>query len=200
MAILLNKDSRVIVQGFTGKEGSFHASLMLDYGTNIVGGVTPGKGGATHLDRPVFNTVEEAVRDEGANVSVIFVPAAFAADAILEAATAGIGLGICITEGVPALDMVRVKNFLNTTSTRLVGPNCPGVITPGEAKVGIMPAQIHQKGSIGVVSRSGTLTYKSPNWEWDNPRAWESEGIPLSAPTSSIPSHCSKTIRKPKRL
>lgn len=163
MSILVNKNSRVIVQGFTGKEGSFHAGQMMEYGTPLVGGVTPGKGGTRHLDLPVFGTVEDAVKNEGANVSVIFVPPAFAADAILEAASAGVETIICITEGIPTLDMVKVKNFVNTTSSRLIGPNCPGVITPGEAKVGIMPARIHQKGRIGIVSRSGTLTYEAVN-------------------------------------
>lgn len=163
MAILVNKDSRIIVQGFTGKEGTFHASRMIEYGTNVVGGVTPGKGGQIHLEKPVFNTVEDAVKSVGADVSIIFVPAVFAADAILEAAYGGIELVICISEGVPPLDMVKVKNYLRTTKTRLIGPNCPGVITPGEAKVGIMPARIHTKGKIGVVSRSGTLTYAAVN-------------------------------------
>jgi succinyl-CoA synthetase alpha subunit len=163
MSILINKESRVVVQGFTGNEGTFHSTGMLEYGTNIVAGVTPGKGGQTHLDKPVFNTVEEAVKNVEANVSVIFVPAAFCADAVMEAATAGIEVIVCITEGIPTLDMVKAWNFLETTKSRLVGPNCPGVISPGECKVGIMPARIHQKGKIGIVSRSGTLTYEAVN-------------------------------------
>ena len=161
MSILVDKNSRVVVQGFTGREGTFHTTHMIEYGTNVVAGVTPGKGGMRHLDLPVFNTVEEAVRNEGADVSVVFVPALFAADAVLEAATAGVRLIVRITEGIPTLDMIRVKNFLKTTGSRMIGPNCPGVITPGEAKVGIMPGQIHKKGQIGVVSRSGTLTYEA---------------------------------------
>ncbi len=161
MSILVNKDSRVIVQGFTGKEGSFHASQMIEYGTQLVGGVTPNKGGSLHMERPVFNTVSDAVKTTRANVSVIFVPPAFAADAIMEAADAGVEVIICITEGIPIKDMIYVKSYIDDRNVTLIGPNCPGVITPGECKVGIMPGFIHNPGKIGIVSRSGTLTYEA---------------------------------------
>ena len=161
MSILVNKESKVIVQGYTGSEGTFHAGQMIEYGTNIVGGVTPGKGGSLHLERPVFNTVSEAVENTGANVSIIFVPPAFAADAIMEAANAGIKVIICITEGIPVKDMIAAKEYINGYDCRLIGPNCPGIITAGEAKVGIMPGFVFKKGKIGIVSKSGTLTYEA---------------------------------------
>jgi len=161
MSVLVNKNSRIVVQGFTGKEGTLHASQMIEYGTNVIGGVTPGKGGEKHLDRPVFNTVWDARQKEGANVSIIFVPPAFAADAIMEAADAGIELIVAITEGIPVQDMVRVRSYLSSRNSRLIGPNCPGVITPEEAKVGIMPGFVFKKGIVGIVSKSGTLTYEA---------------------------------------
>ena len=185
MGVLVGKNSKVIVQGFTGGEGTFHATQMIEYGTNVVGGVTPGKGGTTHLERPVFNTVQEAVEKAGADTSIIFVPAAFAADAIMEAAEGGIKVIICITEGIPVKDMIAVKEYLKGKACRLIGPNCPGVITADEAKVGIMPGFVFKKGRIGVVSKSGTLTYEAAD---QLAKAGGTKIIEVSAPAFSTAS------------